>query len=315
MGSEKVTYRTLNAAELLDFPFQPRETVLEPWLCTQSLNLVHAWRGVGKTHFSLGVAYAIASGGSFLKWKAPKARPVLYIDGEMPGEVLKERLSRMAQDAEKDIAEPELLRFLTPDAQPGPVPNLSSAESQAALEPLLGNAQLIIIDNLSCLAGGSESENDAESWSPISTWALKMRKQGRSVLFVHHSGKSGHQRGTSKKEDILDTVLNLKRPADYEPSQGACFEIQFEKARSLAGEETKPFEARLCEIEGRQTWTMQDLEDSTFERVIALAKLKLTGKKIAEELHVHESTVCRHLQSARAQGLLKGGNDDTGWGR
>ena len=55
--------------------------------------MVHAWRGVGKTYFALGAAYAVASGGAFLKWRAERPRKVLYVDGEMPGAAIKERLA------------------------------------------------------------------------------------------------------------------------------------------------------------------------------------------------------------------------------
>ena len=48
--------------------------------------MVYAKRGVGKTHFALGVAYAVAAGAKFLSWQAETPRKVLYIDGEMPGE-------------------------------------------------------------------------------------------------------------------------------------------------------------------------------------------------------------------------------------
>ena len=54
--------------EFLARPLPPREEVLGPWLLTQSLNMIHSWRGVGKTHAALGIA--VASGGKFLGWKA-----------------------------------------------------------------------------------------------------------------------------------------------------------------------------------------------------------------------------------------------------
>src|SRR6185312_11745619 len=46
----------LDAAALLGREFQPREQLLAPWLTSQSLAMVYARRGVGKTHFALGVS-------------------------------------------------------------------------------------------------------------------------------------------------------------------------------------------------------------------------------------------------------------------
>jgi hypothetical protein len=50
--------------------------------------------------------------------------------------------------------------------------------------------------------------------------ALLLRRQGKSVFLLHHDGKGGQQRGTSKKEDVLDTVISLRRPPGYTADQG-----------------------------------------------------------------------------------------------
>lgn len=34
-----------------------REDLLSPWMQTQSLSMIYAWRGVGKTHVALGISY------------------------------------------------------------------------------------------------------------------------------------------------------------------------------------------------------------------------------------------------------------------
>ena len=59
-------------------------------------------------------------------------------------------------------------------------------------------------------------QNDAESWVPIAEWALELRRQGKAVLFVAHAGKSKQQRGTSKKEDVMDVVIKLDHSQDYQ---------------------------------------------------------------------------------------------------
>ena len=71
-------------------------------------------------------------------------------------------------------------------------------------------------------------------------------RRGVSVLLVHHAGTNGRQRGTSRREDALDTVIALRRQEDYSPEQGARFEIHFEKLRSRVDSAgATPFEARL----------------------------------------------------------------------
>ena len=115
------------------------------------------------------------------------------------------------------------------------MPDLSTLEGQTAVNAMLTpETALIVVDNISCLCR-SGRENEAESWLPVQGWALRQRAAGRAVLFIHHSGKNGEQRGASKREDILDTVIKLKRPVDYEPSQGAVFELIFRKGAASQG--------------------------------------------------------------------------------
>ena len=37
----------------------------------------------------------------------------------------------------------------------------------------------------------------------MQNWLLKLRRQGKSVLLIHHAGTNGRQRGTSRREDAL----------------------------------------------------------------------------------------------------------------
>jgi hypothetical protein len=126
---------------------------------------------------------------------------------------------------------------------------------------------LIIIDNISTLVR-SGKENEAESWLPVQGWALKQRRAGRCVLFIHHAGKGGLQRGTSRREDVLDTVIGLKRPGDYRSEQGARFEVHFEKARGFYGADAQPFEARYETRDGAGLWTRTEIADVELNRVV-----------------------------------------------
>jgi hypothetical protein len=159
--------------------------------------------------------------------------------------------------------------------------------------------KLIIVDNLSTLVR-SGKENEGESWQPVQNWALNQRAQGRSGLFIHHAGKGGGQRGTSRQEDVLDTVIALKRPSDYTPENGAAFEVHFEKARGVFGDSVASFTAQLTSSPaGGYAWETATLEESTFDKVVALSKEGLKPFEIATELEINKSTVSRHLQRAR----------------
>ena len=285
----------LEIGEILTRTFTPKESILSPWLRRQDLAMIYSKRGVGKTYLCLALAYAIASGGKFLKWQAPEPRRVLYIDGEMPGVAIQERLSAIVKANEMEPPE-GFFRIVTPDVQPFSIPDLATPEGQAAFQPLLGDSEVIITDNLSVLVRAGV-ENEGESWIPIATWALARRREGRSVVFVHHAGKSGQQRGSSRREDLLDTVICLKHPSDYTPEQGARFEMVFEKARGLYGPDVETIEAALQANDGKAVWTWKAAEGATADRIAKLVGMGMKPAEIASELGIHRSNVYRAIGS------------------
>ena len=280
---------------ILTMHFPPMEPMLSPWLCKQHLSLIHAWRGVGKTHFALGVAYAVASGGEYLKWTAGKPFRVVYIDGEMSGASIQARLAAIARTADKHPPQ-GYLQIITPDAQALPLPDLATPEGQAALAPRIADADLIVVDNLSCLMRTGD-ENKAEGWNSTAEWALDLKRQGKTVLFVAHDGKNGQRRGSSKVEDILDCVLHLTHEADYDPEKGAAFTCSFVKGRHLKGNEGTAIEAALDKDAGKWTWREAALEMADRIRKLHAEVPSMSQKDIAEELGCSRATVSRALKA------------------
>ena len=296
-----IPLRAVDAHQLALMKFKMRELILDPWLHSQDLCMVFAARGVGKTHFDIAVAYAISTGGKFAKWSAPRPRKVLYLDGELPGGVMQKRLLMHCPDVEPA---PGFLRIFTPDLLPEgqPMPDLSTHDGQAQIDAMIDDdTEVVFVDNLSAWAR-SGRENEAESWLPIADWILSLRRRGMAVVLIHHAGKGGQQRGTSKREDLLDVVIGLSRPADYDPSQGAVFVAEFTKARNLSGNDAEGIELQLGGDEDRATWTWRTVESSTYDRVVALAKEGLKQADIAIELGVNKSNVSRAMRKARELG-------------
>ncbi|ANP44464.1 AAA family ATPase [Candidatus Viadribacter manganicus] len=284
------------ARDFLRMTLPPRELLLEPWLPAKGLTMIAGPRGLGKTHLALGVACAVARGGRFLKWQAPKPKPVLYVDGEMPAGALQERLARnVAANDPKDAAN-ENFALLAADHCEFGLPDLATPEGQAALRPTLEPFALIVFDNLSSLCR-SGRENEAESWAPMQAWALELRRAGKAVLFIHHTGKGGAQRGTSKREDVLDSVLLLKRPEDYDASQGARFIGQFDKARGFYGPDAESFEAALG-ADG--AWAVKGVTADRDAEVREMLEQGFSADDIARDLSIHRSTVFRIKQRSQA---------------
>lgn len=287
---------------LLQHKFPEREPVLAPVFNLGSLNMIFARRGIGKTYAALYIAYAAASGGEVWGWKASRPFKTLYIDGEMPGAAIQERLAAIVTASDEEPSE-DFFKLITIDMNDGRMPDLSALGGQSDIEPYCLDAEVIVIDNLSCLCR-SGRENDSESWYSIGEWALRMRSLGKCVLFVHHAGKDGNQRGNSKKEDVLDLVIELKRPADYDSNEGARFIVAFSKHRHLVGDDAQSIEAKLETIDGKRVWSTQTMAESTYEQCIELACLDLSVADIAAELAVHKSSVTRHLKRAVEEGRI-----------
>jgi putative DNA primase/helicase len=285
----------IDAWTFINLNITPREYVMEPWLPAKGLVMIHAKPGVGKTWFALSCAHAIATGGRFLKWSCPAPRSVVYLDGEMAASEMQGRLRALFIEPD-GAAHFHMVSF---DLYDGPVPNLGTEEGQQRIAPVIDQADILVIDNLACLVA-DHGRADSETWDAVQPWLLSLRRRGKTVVLLHHSGKSGTQRGTSKRADALDAVIRLDRPSDATAADGARFTVTFEKARGQIGASGEPFEALLRDGE----WTMQDEDRGKLELI---ADLTLEGKsirKISDVTGLSRTTVNRLQKTARERSIL-----------
>jgi putative DNA primase/helicase len=92
----------------------------------------------------------------------------------------------------------------------------------------------------------------------------------------------------------LDTVVNLKRPSDYEATEGARFEVHFEKSRGFSGDGAESFEAAL--VAG--VWIVKSLSDEKEIQVLRLKAEGLKQREIAQEVGLSLSKVNRIIKKA-----------------
>ncbi|MGA9480286.1 MAG: AAA family ATPase [Candidatus Acidiferrales bacterium] len=282
------------ARKLLSKSVTPREFLLDPVLTTNAMAQIFSWRGTGKTFFALSIARAISAGESFLGWKAPKARRVLFIDGELDEYSLQQRIRLL--DAGNDY-----LDLLCCDAQENCFPHLCEPRAQRVIEERIieTRAEVLILDNLSALAP-STNETEAEQWNILQSWFKEMkRKLGITVIFLHHAGHSGTSRGTTRREDLLDLVIELRKPKDYVATEGLRMELVFGKTRGKLSRYAEPLECSLGEFNGQLLWAFKELRDA---RAVQVADLRNTGmsvRDIAEQTGVPKSTVARIIKDAK----------------
>lgn len=289
------TIGAVSAFDFLRMDFPPRPSMLHPWLPTAGLAMVHAPRGAAKTWFCLSAAHAIVTGKTFLDWKVNAKGRVLYVDGELPASVLQTRLRHF----EWDGSEEDML-LLTPDLfhqKNRSMPDLGDQDGRDQLDAVIwqNTIDLIILDSLSTLQRSGGEENTAESWISIQNWALKHRGQGRSIIFVHHEGRNNKPRGTSKREDTLDTMIGLSPMPNVEGEDSTTIQLAFTKHRGFFGTETTPRVLQLSTETKRAVWSLGTSPKSTRDRVFELRDDGMKAADIARQLSITAGRVSQIL--------------------
>lgn len=298
--------QSVSVFDFLSMDLPTRRWLVEGLIQERDITMVHAWRGVGKTHFVGHLAWAVAAGAPFLRYTVPQPSGVLLVDGEMPQEDLQSRFNTCACSCDAPIAP---LRLLCADALSDGIPSLATPPGQELIERELDafpEIRLLILDSVSTLCNGGPAENEAESWTAMQRWLLKLRRRGVSPLIVHHDGKRGAQRGTSKREDVLSQSIHLKRPEDYNPTQGARFQVVLEKARGVYGRDAEPFEAQL--VTGPDevvTWEITELETGSSDKLLEMLQSGTSIRDAYGTAGVSRATAYRLQKKWREEGKLR----------
>jgi hypothetical protein len=172
---------------------------------------------------------------------------VLYIDGEMPGVAIQERLAALV--VANELEPPEgFFQIVTPDAQPCSLPDLATVEGQAAFQPLLGDSEVIIADNLSVLMR-TGVENEGESWIPMATWALARRREGRAVVFVPTLVRADNSADPAGAKTCSMSWFASSTRATISPSKGRVSRWCLRSRGGSSGQMSRP-SRRLLTVRG-----------------------------------------------------------------
>lgn len=287
----------------LDLP-EP-QYIISPWMTDRSLGMLYAKRGIGKTQVCLTLAVGVSCGTNVFGWDVTK-KSVVYVDGEMDLWTLRERIAKIhiglnvvpcgnlyviSRDRMMDMG--LRFRYLS-----------DTATREALLDAIPTDAGLVILDNLSSIWGGEE--NDAAAWDEHQAFLSEFRSRHTACMMVHHAGKSGDQRGTSRREDILDYSIRLEQPE--EDSQK--FIWQWKKIRGWDPAVTPPFIAQVVVSDDSITWSIESHADAKMSSILsARDSLLVDGEKptvrqISEITGIPRSTVYDMLKKASDDGYL-----------
>ncbi|HWR03792.1 MAG TPA: AAA family ATPase [Humidesulfovibrio sp.] len=298
--------------DILDHEFPPRGDLVAPWLKEGESALIYAAPGVGKSMFALSLALAVAGGGKYLDWETPKPYRVLFVDGEMPMDTIKERtelLLKALPGIDQELIRQNLHVFAR-QFQDASVtfPNLATTEGQAELERQAVGYDLVILDNLSTLAN-VEDENASKAFQPIVGFLMRMKQLGQACILIHHSGKKASTyRGSSMLATTFEVILGLEKLTGLKAAHGTAFQIKWDKLRAKPDERIKSWEVWMDE----DRW---EFEAAASEEVDLLLEALRSGKyvnqkELAEALKWDESKVTR----TKAKAIATGAIDTKQWG-
>jgi putative DNA primase/helicase len=280
----------LTATQLMAADLPSRSDLLSPWLASGTAALVYGPPGIGKSFLALGIAWAVASGGSFLGWRSPRPRPVLYVDGELGAAELRDRLALFGPL-------PDRLSILAHHRPVGPPLDLGE---QAGIEHLMGSwnyPHLLVLDTLDALA---PLDGDPMRRDRLRSFLLHLKRNRRAVLMVDHTNKQGAPHGPVERVRAADMVMAL-RPAEPRALSGnARFEIHFEKTRQRMP--VFPILAELQTVNGAGAWRWDAA--CRVERLAALVGRGFSRRDVCEELGIERSWFFRLKAEARMRGLL-----------
>lgn len=299
-------FRIPSIGEILDHVFPPRGDLLAPWLKEGESALIYAAPGVGKSMFALSLALAVAGGGKFLDWNAPKPYRVLFVDGEMPMDTIKERtelLLKAMPDIDNELIRQNLHIFAR-QFQDASVtfPNLATPEGQAELEKQAVGFDLVILDNLSTLAN-VEDENASKAFQPIVGFLMRQKQLGQACILIHHSGKrAATYRGSSMLATTFEVIIGLEKLSGLKAAHGTAFQIKWDKLRAKPDERIKSWEVWLDE----EHWQFEAAASEDIDILIEALKSgkSVNQKELAEALKWDPSKVTRTKEKAIATGAI-----------
>jgi putative DNA primase/helicase len=296
---------TCPAAKLAEIKIPPRAPIIGNWLMEGDLGFIFGARGLGKTWLAMLLARRIAEGVTIGDWTVHKPRKVLYVDGEMPFDGIRERDTVLSSATGADISylQHEALFHAT-----GRVLNLTNPLAQAALleKCLREKIEVLILDNLSCLFSGI-AENDADAWEQVLPWLLDLRRNRIAVVFIAHAGRNGStMRGTSRREDAAFWIIQLAAAQDVSEVQtGARFVTRFLKNRNATETECPAlewlFERRGNEARAHVSWKKLSTPD-IFRQ--CLEDGLTTATDISEEMGISKGQVSKMAMKAIQAGWL-----------
>ena len=203
----------LNADKISEFGGQEIDYWISYWLPKNSIVMVHGSAGCGKTYVLCDFLYCLSLGKNIGGSDIPTKAKILYIDFELS----RFETARRHQQLIKQYGKSDNWFSLNPSfAETDTAYTWSLADKEFVgdlLETIRDfKSDIVVIDSArSSMLSTGFKENDAESWSPLNDFMMKVRNMGKSVIYIHHDSKAGNYSGSTASITNIDIELHVKK--------------------------------------------------------------------------------------------------------
>jgi len=221
--------RVEDLPDILDLDIPPVPWLIEDLIIEGGVTLVTADYAGGKTWFALFLAMAVQEGRDVLGRKVQK-RAVLYVDGENPASIVRNRMVSMRQGNQPPGKLPKIWGNWNSEPPP-PADDLRIVKFAREKKPL------IIIDSLIAF-NPYDNENDAVLMRRyMDQFGILARRHGASVLVLHHKSKgenTKHFRGSSDIAASVDLAFTLEKVGTRPDGKLGKLKIDYYKQREVS---------------------------------------------------------------------------------
>jgi RecA-family ATPase len=250
--------------------------LIEDVLYQNSLTILDAYPGKGKTLLALQMSKAVASGQDFLGSYAVKKGSVLIIDQENPVAELRSRIIQMHINPDYPIY---FMNFS--DIK------LDNAKSYDLLLNKINeiNPSLIVFDSL--IRFHNSSENDASEMSIVMERLRAISNAGHTVLVIHHKRK-----GSGRKDESARGSSDIIGSVDFElvlSEKNGMLELSSGKSRREAIE---PIKIKIAVVNDTLGFYLQEGQKSKRQQakdtILKILEEPKTLEQIQQELNENE---------------------------
>ena len=195
----------------------------------KSLTMIYAPSGIGKTWLSMSIAQALAKGNDIFEgWEnSYGSRGVGIFFGEMDKHGIDNRGTDIRYLHIGDIENllsppPKNLELSKPEGQKVIDNHINTFNNEHDVK-----MSVLILDNLNTLAPKATSQ---AGWSSFFKWIEEKKKQGITVILIHHPNKEGKYFGSSH---ILNTVDLMIHAADKDQIKTKLIKIFKDKEKII----------------------------------------------------------------------------------